>query len=140
MKIDSHSRGERRPVDHVGEEEITVSSPTLEGVFAELARSIARECGVVADGPGEWKHVSVSSRDTEALLVDFCNEMIAMCEVDRVAYDETRNIRVQKAALELDVRGSKVTTWLSPLKAATFHGLSLSRDDNSWQCTILFDV
>jgi SHS2 domain-containing protein len=127
--------------EHVGELKVALHGSDLEGVFAALARAIADECGPVSGEHSEWKSINLAARDLHALVVDWCNEVLGICEIDHVAYGESRKIRItDERSIEAELRGRRVTTWLSPLKAATFHGLNLEQRDDGWHCTIIFDV
>jgi Archease protein family (DUF101/UPF0211). len=42
--------------------------------------------------------------------------------------------------LEADVLGEPVEEWVSPLKAATYHGATVERQDSGWRAVVLFDV
>ncbi|HEY7530902.1 MAG TPA: archease [Gemmatimonadota bacterium] len=42
--------------------------------------------------------------------------------------------------VDAEVRGSPVSVWESALKAATYHGLELTRDGDGWRAAVLFDV
>ena len=35
---------------------------------------------------------------------------------------------------------STVEEWVSPLKAATYHGATVERQDSGWRAVVLFDV
>jgi SHS2 domain-containing protein len=132
-------------VEHVGEWKVAVTAATLEEVFAETARVIANAAGPPARSePGEWQRVSVSAGNLTSLLADWANEMLGRGEAEQCAYAELRNLRIQQEAgqwtITADARGTPVEQWLSPLKAATYHGLMLERTGGGWRGIILFDV
>jgi SHS2 domain-containing protein len=145
--------------EHVGELKLALRAPTLEDLFVEAARVVARECGVPEGAPGPWEAVRLSARDAATLLVDWLNELIGRSEVENRAYGEVRGFRLRAGdgsdpaaaavgsmeadhplALIAKVRGTPVPVWESALKAATYHGLELARDGGGWRATVLFDV
>jgi SHS2 domain-containing protein len=128
-------------IEHVGEYRVEVEARDLAGVFCALARAIANECGVATGEPLPWRLITVAAADRDALVVDWCNELIGLCEVDHVAYDECRGVQLfGDTRVMAEVRGRRVVDWQSAIKAATFHGLVLERRNNGWYCSILFDV
>ena len=129
-----------RSEEHVGEWKLTVIADTLPQLFAEVARVVSRACGPARGSAGEWERVSLAARDVPTLLVDWANELVGRSEVARRAYGEVRWHRLDDTGLEADVRGRPVAEWRSPLKAATYHGLSVERHDHRWKAVLLFDV
>lgn len=129
-----------RTEEHVGEWKLTVWGDTLEALFVEAARVIARSGGRAADGAGPWETVSLSATDQETLLVDWLNELIGRSEVERRAYGEVRDVRIADSRLDAEVRGTPVAEWCSPVKAATYHGLRVEHDADRWTAAVLLDV
>jgi SHS2 domain-containing protein len=132
-----------RTVEHVGEWRVELRADTLAGVFQELARVIARAAGASSGSYGPWEAIDVDARDREGLLVDYANELVSRSEIERRAYDELSDVEIHetdRARIRARVRGRAVRSWRSPLKAATYHGASLSRDGEGWRAGVLFDV
>ena len=129
-----------RTEEHVGEWKLSVWADTLEELFAEAARVISRQCGPTRGEPGGWEQLELSARDPATLLVDWLNELLGRSEVNGRAYDAVRNLRLQDGRLEAEIRGKPVTSWRSPLKAATYHGLELKQEQQRWKAGVLFDV
>jgi SHS2 domain-containing protein len=134
-----------KTVEHVGEWKVEVSAETLEDVFAETARVIAQAAGTLAGKEaGPWEHVRVSGSSLTSLLADWANELLGRAETEHRAYSEVRNVAVSIAptfaTISAEVRGTPVLEWLSPLKAATYHGLQLEPQGSGWRGVILFDV
>jgi SHS2 domain-containing protein len=129
-----------RSEEHLGEWKLCLWADTLEELFAEAARQISRRCGPSTGPPGAWKRVSVTSRDGGTLLVDWLNELLGRSEIDHCAYSEVRSLVLADGYLEAEIRGQQVAEWRSPLKAATYHGLSLACHGRRWRGVVLFDV
>jgi SHS2 domain-containing protein len=130
-------------VEHVGEWRVELEADTLEEIFMELALVIAQSSGKSSASLGPWEDLEVEGRDREALLVDFANELVSRSEIERRAYDELSDIKIYepgKPRISARVRGRKVRSWRSPLKAATYHGAFLSREGEAWRAGLLFDV
>lgn len=131
--------------EHVGEWRVSVSGATLEEVFIGIAHVIADAAGRPTGEASAWERVEVTASDAATLLVDWANELLGRSEIARRAYSDLRNTRVSRNAdgsmmVVAEVRGRPVTTWVSPLKAATYHAVSLEPADNAWHASVLFDV
>lgn len=132
-----------RTIEHVGEWRVELRADTLEHVFHEVARVIARAAGTASGSYSPWEDVDIQARDREALLVDYANELVGRSEVEGRAYDDLSDlvvVEIPQPKVHARVRGRPVTAWSSPLKAATYHGAKLSRDGDGWRANILFDV
>jgi SHS2 domain-containing protein len=136
---------ERTP-EHVGEWKVTVSGTTLEDIFVATARLIAHAAGRSADEQlSEWEPIEVTARDIATLLADWANELIGRTEISGRAYTELRAVEVSQrergwARVTAQLRGKRVEQWTSPLKAATYHALSLEKGGGGWRAQVLFDV
>jgi SHS2 domain-containing protein len=133
-----------RTEEHVGEWKVTVTADSLEELFREAARLVAHECGPTRGGHGDWHRVSLTAREPSTLLADWINELIGRSEVEGMAFDDVRVTAIGdsdgRAFIDADVRGKPVRAWASPLKAATYHALTLDRDRDRFQATVLIDV
>jgi SHS2 domain-containing protein len=147
-----------RSLQHVGEWKVELAADSPEGVFAEAARVIARAVGSASGNPSPWESVDLRARDAAALLVEWANELIGRGEIQQRAYDEVRNFaidppleledglatamrrRTTRLHLMAEVRGRSVSSWRSPIKAATYHDASMERSGKRWRGVILFDI
>ena len=132
-------------LQHVGEWKIELRGESLEALFTELARVIADAAGSRVAAPGVWERVQLEARDHATLLVDWANELIGRSEAAGRAYASARNLVIEPhegstVRLTGDVRGELVDEWISPLKAATYHGALVERQEDGWRAVILFDV
>lgn len=129
-----------RTQEHVGEWKLSIRADTLADVFREAARVVSRTAGPARGEPGPWERVSLTGSDPASLLVDWINELLGRSEVHGRAYDEVPHIAVGDGRVEAEIRGRPVTSWRSPIKAATYHGLRLERRRGRWAAELLLDV
>jgi SHS2 domain-containing protein len=133
-----------RTEEHVGEWKVSLRADTLEELFREAARVVSRSCeGARDEGPravGGWETISLAARDAASLLADWMNELLGRSEVNRRKYDEIGRLHIADGTLEGEVRGSRVEEWRSPLKAATYHDLTLEQRGGRWHAVVLLDV
>lgn len=143
MKGEPEVRAFSRSEEHVGEWKVTLWADTLEELFAEAARLVARTSGPQghdARGNGDWERIELEGNDRASLLVDWLNELLGRSEIQGRSYGEVRDLRITGSRLQAEVRGRPVRAWRSPLKAATYHGLELKPDGRRWRAVVLFDV
>ncbi len=157
-------RARTRLLEHVGELAVRVQASSLEEIFKEVAKLIAREAGHSRRSYGPWERVSVEARDCAGLLVDWANELVGRSEAGQRAFDRLRSVKISgcdrmesprppvppSTASELDVvpacrveaelSGRAVPLWRSRIKAATYHAVAIRRRASGWEATLLFDI
>jgi SHS2 domain-containing protein len=128
--------------EHTGEVRLRVEAPTLEGLFEEAARAMAELMLDTRPGPADEppEAVSLVARDPEALLVDWLNELIFLSETRKRIYTDVRVQRATDTALEATVRGVLPETLGTAVKAATLHGLRITRSPQGYAATVVLDV
>ena len=136
-----------RTLEHVGEWKIELRATSVGELFVELAHVIADAIGprTPSDTSDTWEHVELEARDVTTLLVDWANELIGRSEAAERAYETVRNLRVESSPdgsvrVAADVRGASVDAWLSPVKAATYHGAVVEQEGSEWRAVALLDV
>lgn len=137
-------RPSARLAEHVGEWRLVLRADTCTGIFAEAARVVGRACGRAHGAPGPWEPVALAARDRATLLADWINELIGRSEIAGRAYGDVRALTLTAtgggSSLSAEVRGTPVANWRSPLKAATYHGLSFEAAGKRWTACVLLDV
>lgn len=129
-------------VEHRGEVRLRLHAATPGGLAAVAGRALA-ELEVGQESPGgatEWRDLQVSGRDFEAVLVNWLNELIYLAEAERWVAVEFRVVAVTETGLAMRVRGVRVDTAPSAVKAATFHGLRVERAPGGVTADIVLDV
>ncbi len=128
--------------DHVGELAVRIEAPTLPRLFEEAGRALSEAMGGDTGGsPADHEEkTTVAASDREALLVEWLNELVYRAEVSRVLPREFRIERLSEHDLDAVVRGVRVERLRNPVKAATFHGLSIAESPEGFRATIVLDV
>jgi SHS2 domain-containing protein len=131
--------------DHTSETRLSLSAPSLEALLEEAALALMEL--VVSEPPPDGgtlteRQVTLESPDRDALLVDWLNEIIFLTEV--------AHARLESAAVTVDEAGRSLSARValraqermrSPVKAASFHALSIARQpDGAWVATVILDV
>lgn len=127
--------------EHTGELKLRIEAPTLPEIFAEAGRALAEAMGApTSGGPLVAKRIEVDASDREALLVDWLNELIFLSEVEKVVFQQFRIELPSERRLVAFLNGVKVDRLRNPVKAATYHALSISEQPEGFVATVVLDV
>jgi len=128
--------------EHRGELEIRIEAPSLPALFAEAGRALAEMMqGTPLEPPTAWSDdVVVEAGDREALLVDWLNELVFRSEVTKVLFTELEITHLSDRQLVAAIRGTRVERLRNPVKAATYHGLSIVERAGGLTATVILDV
>jgi SHS2 domain-containing protein len=131
-------------VDHTSEVQLQVGAESLAGLAVEAGQALSllllrgRPADVEPAGPP--RTLEVESVDREALMVDWLNEILFVSEVDLWVPVEFEIEEASPTRLKASVRGVAVDGPPSNVKAATFHGLLVTEEDEGLQAEVIFDV
>jgi SHS2 domain-containing protein len=127
--------------EHTGELKLRIEAPTLPELFAEAGRALAEAMGAPTSGePLVEKVIEVDASDREALLVDWLNELVFLSEVEKVVFQQFRIELQSERRLVASSSGVKVERLRNPVKAATYHALSISERPDGFVATVVLDV
>lgn len=118
---------------------ITIHADTLDELFAEAARFIARYAGPPAGDPDYPVDLRLDASDTATLLADWLNELLARSEIACAALAPYA-VTVAGSTLTARMRATPLREWRCPLKAATYHDLRLERRNGRWRAQVLCDA
>ena len=131
--------------DHTADVGLVIRGRTLEELFANAADALV-DLTVDPAGLAEMIHktVTVSAADLEALLVAWLNELLYVLDADGFLPRRVRITNLSHTALTAELRGDAVDpdrhTVRRMVKAATYHGLSLSRTNSLWEARMILDL
>jgi SHS2 domain-containing protein len=113
---------------------------------AELFRLAARGMASLLAGElpifktVEVRGVSLSSYDTEGLLVEWLGELAYWAERDGFIYQEIEPADWTPTSITGKVHGGLVTELQKHIKAVTYHNLAIRKIDGGLEVTVVFDV
>ena len=122
---------------------------TLGAVFAAAGRALL---SATLDNPEDVggsveRRVALEEPDLELLLLRFLNELVYLRDAEELLLYPHRVEVVSRdgsAGLEADLRGERVEPGrhclASEVKAATAHGLRVTRTPAGWEATVTLDV
>ncbi len=94
------------------------------------------------------RRIKIRSLDLNALLVDFLSEVLYLSQVNKEVYDDVKFTKFSdpstgsgQAELEGELFGNKIKSFGEDIKAVTYHGLEIEKNEQElWQATVLFDI
>ena len=148
--MDAH-RYRFREQDHTADRALKVWGEGFPDLLVGAARGM---CSLMGDlqnlAPEVWRTIRLDADDTEALLVDWLNELLFLIEqegllfvdfrIESVTHSETAWTGAAGAAMVAHVGGAVAPVTRAHIKAATFHDLKLVEDGAGWSTAIIFDV
>ncbi|MDB4954905.1 MAG: hypothetical protein JWO36_2474 [Myxococcales bacterium] len=128
-------------IEHTGELQVRIDAPSVAELFVEAARTLADVMGAPSGPPlGPWQVVALVSRDREALLVAWLNELIARTEIDHLLYADVVVDETSDRHLAARIRGAPISETRTAVKAATMHGLRIGSGPGGATATLILDV
>lgn len=131
--------------DHTADIGLVIRGRTLEEVFANAADALV-DLTIDPTGLGEEIRMTttVSAADREALLVAWLNELLYLLDTRRFLPRRSRITELGDTTLTAELVGDTVDpnrhTVRRMVKAATYHGLSLTRSDGLWEARMILDL
>jgi SHS2 domain-containing protein len=140
-----------RFLDHTGDTAVELIAPSEAELLREGTRAL---CAILIDieaGPAprriEAREVALDAEDGEALLVDYLNELVFLFDHEAFLGYDLEGIDVHldpPSILRATVWGERFDpqrhVFLTEVKAATFHDLSIRRTDEGVSAVVVFDL
>ncbi|KFE68246.1 archease [Hyalangium minutum] len=129
---------------HTGEVQIRIAGTSLPELFEEAGYALAELMlgDPLPETPpeAELEFVLLEAVDTEALLVDWLNELISRSDLWKRVYTHLRVDELTDRTLRARIRGQEPTVLKTAVKAATFHGLEIREHEDRFTATLVLDV
>ena len=132
-------------VDHTADLGVLLRGESLAALFA-AAGAVLAELIVDPDGVAEreFREVSLAAASPEELMVRWLNELLYLREVKEFLWRTVEVETEDGTSLTARLKGERFSPERHAprggLKAATYHQLRISREDDSWSARIIFDV
>jgi SHS2 domain-containing protein len=128
-----------RWVDHTGELELHIEAATLAGVFEDALAAFAE---LLAEGAGERSashEIRLEASEPALLLADFLGELVFLAETRDFVPERFTHLEVTETRLRGGVSGSTGRP-AHLVKAVTYHGLELRKEDHGFRARAVLDV
>ncbi len=133
------SRAVHRFVEHTGEVELEIVSPTEEGVFGEALAAFGSLVGDGDDGSAARHEIEVSAADHALLLVEWVSELVFLAEVEGFVPHRVTGLELADGHLRATVEGRRGLP-RHLVKAVTLNNLELERADDHWYASLVLAV
>ena len=129
-------------IEHTADLKIRAYGENLEEVFSNMLKGMLESCRPEVDSQSLLvsHQIQVKSKDLESLLIDFLSEVIYLSDVNNETYFEVEFEILTDKELRAEIKGRKVKSFQTEIKAATWHDLKIEKKDDLWIATVLFDI
>jgi SHS2 domain-containing protein len=130
--------------EHTADVAVEATGDTLSAVFAAVADGLAAAHHERPPTVGERFELSVAAESREALLFDYCDELVYQRDVRAVLPVDNR-VSVTREGDGWRLTGSARAVPLDALdarevKAVTYSEMVLEKVDDGWRAYVVFDV
>jgi SHS2 domain-containing protein len=142
----SAGRAGHREIDHTADLGFEVWAPDRQGLFAEASLALCELCFDRQAVQGrERRRIEAEAGSDEELLIRWLQEIYLQLEIDGWLTRGTERIVVDAGRVHGTLVGEPHEpgrhTVHTEIKAVTYHGLTVGRDDDGlWRATVIVDV
>jgi protein archease len=129
-----------RWIEHTAELEFAIEAPTREGIFEDALTAFAELARAGSDRGVPTKQVIVvEAADPETLLAEWLSELVYLVETADFVPERIEELALRPTSLRAQVRGRRGHP-VPLVKAVTYDGLDLRREDDGWHARVVLDV
>ncbi len=130
-----------REREHTADWALEVWAPGFVGLLEQAARGVEHLSGTRVDetAPPVTHRLSLPAEDAETALVEFLNELLFLRDVHGRWYRPV-HLAWDGKLLQGELRGFPIAEVEKEVKAATYHNLHVSHDQNGWRAVVVLDV
>jgi SHS2 domain-containing protein len=132
-------------IDHTADLGIIVKAPDVGGLFSNAARAMTEL--MVKGDPGEKRSVReifLDAEDYPDLMVRWLGEVLYLLDGEKLITDtvEIKALSATRLEARLSMAAFRPERHriLREIKAVTYHGISVEREDDLWEARIIFDI
>ena len=117
----------------------------LEEAFSSTIRGLAT---LMSDVPASRhplvRHIHIESASLESLLVQLLNEIVFLEETENFLPGEVAALSIRGSSVDVSIEGDTFNPEIhnigAHIKAATYHGLKILEEGNTFRIRVIFDV
>lgn len=127
-------------LEHPSELKIRSFGKDLSEVFINSALAMMEFLfGKVPKGKLQYEQLEVSTDNLESLLVDWLADILYLSNSKKRIYLDYKVLEFSDHKIVADI-GSQKALAKDDIKAVTYHELSISKQNDLWQATVVYDV
>ena len=129
-------------LEHPADLKIQARGKSLKEVFSNILKAMFEACQPEIDSQSPLinRQIQIKADNIESSLIDFLSEIIYLSDVNNEAYFKVNFETLTDKELRAEIKGQKVKSFQTEIKAATWHDLEIKKENNQWQAIILFDI
>ena len=129
-------------LEHTADFKIRVKGKTLAELFnnAAFALAVNQKGDENFNGEKVRKEIKLEASDANTLLVDFLNEILYLSDTEERIFPEIEFKKITEKGLEAVASGYKYDNLKIEIKAATYHGLEIKKENSEFIAEIIFDI
>jgi len=132
-------------IDHTADIGILVHGADIKQVFVNAAVGLFN---LVTDTDSIRETIQydleLSSQDTESMLVEWLNELIYVLDAERLVFKRFEIDHLSSSHIKARCFGEKIDPqrhiFKREIKAATYHMLTVDRENNGYKAQVIFDI
>ena len=80
--------------------------------------------------------------DIEELFINWLNELLSLSAAKEIIFSEFKINKLTDTSLDIECLGARASGYRinTEIKAATYHGLKMQKNDKGWEAEVIFDV
>jgi protein archease len=131
--------------EHTADLGIRVRAGDLNALFADAATALfaAVVDGLDTVGPTQAVEIAIDGTDLDYLLFDWLRELLFRLDADHLLLSQF-DVAVSDTGLKATARGEPIDPVRHVLshevKAITYHGLRVEREDGGWVAEVIVDI
>jgi SHS2 domain-containing protein len=131
-------------LSHTADTGLAATAPSLSELIGDLADGMfALMASALPAEPRSSVEIHVVASSVEDLVIDVLSELLYRSEVDDVIFTDFsvevgRGLDTRIVAQAVDLASSEPTG--PPIKAVTYHDLSVVETNDGWEAVVYFDV
>jgi SHS2 domain-containing protein len=127
-------------IDHTADLALRVRGEDFQDLLIQAALGLYALLNVKTEDDSSVEYSFCIEEDSrEAMLVDFLNELLYLCEDGRQTF-HTFSFKKENNKMLVHAQGEKVAAIERSIKAVTFHNLAIKEVQTELQTTVTFDV
>lgn len=129
-------------VEHTADRALHITGADMEAFLTHAAHGMISLMGLKTSDLAleETREFSLKAFDKETLLVEWLNELLFWAETRRIVFHHFDFLDTGEHGLRVILSGGTVPTLEVHIKAVTYHDLRVTRSENGFQATVVFDV
>jgi SHS2 domain-containing protein len=130
-------------IGHTADIRLKAEGSDLQNLFTAALEGMDQiiNPGVVEDKITDRIDISVESRDTTSLLIDFLSDVLTQTQIRKAVFVRVDFKILTPTHLQATLYGAKIDHFDQDIKAVTYHEADVHKNEcGNWETMIVFDI